>query len=126
MLKMHEGRITLPFFQSFSLEYWNIQAKQSTSSQTLRFPWQPLQTSMVENIYHPLFNYRCKILPKPADLQDYDFNTDVTEELSKETLSTGYHDNGPFLKLLMYQKFIRGLRSMFVPSFMVVSKSARF
>ena len=66
------------------------------------------------------------MLPKPSDLQEYNFQTDVTEELSEETMSTGYHDNGPLLKLLLYRKLIRGPSSMFVPSFMVVSKSARF
>ena len=64
------------------------------------------------------------MLPKPSDLQEYDFKTDVTEELSEETLSTGYHDNGPVLKLLLYQKLIIGASSLLVPNFMVVSKSA--
>ena len=66
------------------------------------------------------------MLPKPSDLQEYDFKTDVTKELSEETLSTGYHDNGPFLKLLLYQRLVSEPSSMFVPSYMVVSKSARF
>ena len=54
--------------------------------------------------------------PKPSDLQEYDFKTDVTEEPSEETLSAGYHDNGSCLKLLLYQKLIIGPSSMFVPS----------
>ena len=62
------------------------------------------------------------MLPKPSDLQEYDIKTDVTEELSEETLSTGHHDNRPFLKLPLCQKLIRGPSSMFVPSFMLVSK----
>ena len=66
------------------------------------------------------------MLPKPSDLQEYDFKTDVTEGLSGETLSTGYHENGPFFKLLLYQRLISGPSSMIVPSYMVVSKRARF
>ena len=43
-----------------------------------------------------------------------------------KTLSTGYHDNRLILKLLLCQKLIIGPSFMFVPSFMLVSKSARF
>ena len=36
------------------------------------------------------------MLPKPSGLQEYNFKTDVTEELSEETLSVG------LLRLLLY------------------------
>ena len=45
--------------------------------------------------------------------------------LLKNALSVGYHDNGPFFKLLLYQNLIRRQGSMSVPSLMLVAKSAQ-
>ena len=76
-------------------------------------------------VSHYLINYRHKIFLKPSDIQKHNFKIEVTKRLSKKTLSTGYHDNGPFLKLLLYQKLIGWPSSIYVPSFMLLSKSAR-
>ena len=77
-------------------------------------------------VSHYLINFRHKIFLKLSDIQKHNFKIEVTKRLSKKTLSTGYHDNGPFLKLLLYQKLIGWPSSIYVPSFMLVSKSAWF